>query len=229
MSMRPPGRLARLLVVASSAAVAGGCGVGHEGGGSTRVNGSIHVAASSPAGAVATVNGSIVVDDNAALTTARTVNGGITIGAHATAESLTTVNGPITLGRGSRVTGAVTVVNGAVTLEDGARVAGSVTNVSGAITLASADVGGGITTVDGDVAVMGASHVEGGIVVKRPSGVFFHVSDAIPRIVIGPGAVVDGTLRFDHKVELRVSDRARIGPVSGATPIPFSGPAPPGG
>ncbi len=204
-----------------------GCGKSGKDGFTSAVNGSIHVAAGTPAGAVATVNGSIRADDNAIQTTARTVTGGIAIGAHASAESLTTVNGTVILQTGANVSGGITVVNGGVTLADGAKVAGPVTNVSGAISLSSATVSDGIITVNGDITILGTSHVEGGIWVKRPSGVFFHVSDAIPRIVIGPGAIVDGTLRFDHKVELYVSDKASIGPVTGATPVKFSGPAPP--
>jgi hypothetical protein len=34
-------------------------------------------------------------------------------------------------------------------------------------------------------------------------------------------------LRFEREVQLYVSDRATIGTVSGATPIPFSGDKPP--
>ncbi len=212
--------------IVAAAAPLSGCGRSGTDGATTAINGSIHIAAGTPAGAVATVNGSITADDNAILTTVRTVNGGITIGAHASAESLTTVNGPVVLQTGAHVSGGVTVVNGGVTLADGARVAGPVTNVSGPIRLNSAAVSAGIITVNGDVTILGASHVEGGIWVKKPSGVFFHVSDAIPRIVIGPGAVVDGTLRFDHQVALFVSDQASIGPISGATPVRFSGPSP---
>lgn len=225
--MRMPSRLPGLAALLALAAALNACGPG-SGGAASRVNGSIHIAAGTPAGAVATVNGSIVADDNAVLTTARTVNGGITIGRHASAESLTTVNGPIVLRTGAQVAGGVTVVNGAIKLADGAKVSGTVTNVSGAITLNSAKVSGGITTVDGDVSVLGQSHVEGGIAVKKPSGIFFQVSDAVPRIVIGPGAVVDGTLHFDRQVTLYVSDQAKIGPVSGATPVTFSGATPPG-
>jgi hypothetical protein len=49
----------------------------------------------------------------------------------------------------------------------------------------------------------------------------------VPRIVIGPGASVQGELRFARKVQLFVSDKAVIGSVTGATPIPFSGASPP--
>ncbi len=47
-----------------------------------------------------------------------------------------------------------------------------------------------------------------------------------PRVVIGPEATVEGSLRFDQDVKLYVSDRAHIGPVSGAAPIYFSGERP---
>jgi len=217
----------KLALAVTLTAVLAGCGKMPGTGASARINGSIHVTAGSPAASAATVNGSIVADDDATLTTARTINGGISIGARTSAESLTTVNGAVKLGPGARVSGGITVVNGAITLADGAQVGGAIKNVNGAISLNAAQVSGGITTVDGNVTVSGASRVEGGITVKRPSGAFFHVSDAVPRIVIGPGAVVDGTLRFEHQVVLYVSDSAKIGPVKGATPTPFSGPTPP--
>ncbi len=101
------------------------------------------------------------------------------------------------------------------------------TNVSGKIALNGAHVAGGIVTVNADISVLGNSRVEGGITVKKPSGLFFHVSDAVPQIIIGPGAIVQGNLRFEHKVALYVSDHATVGPVIGATAIPFSGPTPP--
>ncbi len=219
-------RVAALALFAIAGALSG-CGRSSNGDGTDRVNGSIHVAAGMPASPVATVDGSIVADDNAVLQSARTVNGGISIGAHARAESLATVNGPITLKAGARISGAITVVNGSITLADGAEVSGTLTNVSGKIALNSAHVAGGIVTVNADISVLGSSRVEGGITVKNPSGLFFHASDATPQIVIGPGAVVQGNLRFLHKVALYVSDHATIGPVSGATAIPFAGPTPP--
>jgi hypothetical protein len=46
--------------------------------------------------------------------------------------------------------------------------------------------------------------------------------------VIGPGAVVEGDLRFERDVRLYVSDQATVGPISGATAIRFSGDRPPG-
>ena len=48
-----------------------------------------------------------------------------------------------------------------------------------------------------------------------------------PRVVVGPGAAIGGTLRFGREVKLYVSDRAEVGRIEGATPVRFSGDTPP--
>ncbi len=194
--------------------------------GANTVNGSIHVPAGMHSANVGTVNGSLDIEDNAAVGAAGTVNGSIDMGAHATADSLQTVNGAVAVGAGAHVAGAVTTVNGAVRLQDGADVGGRVGNVNGHIVLAAAHVAGGLRTVEGDIDVTGTSRVEGGIVVEKSSG-WFNFDSRTPRIVIGPGAAVSGTLRFERDVRLYVSDKATIGPVMGATVIRFSGDHPP--
>jgi hypothetical protein len=74
--------------------------------------------------------------------------------------------------------------------------------------------------------------VENGIRVKRSfclcinAGVFSNPRVANPRVVIGPGAVVQGPLVFERKVTLYVSDTATIGDVVGATSVRFSGLSP---
>src|SRR5690606_21625966 len=115
---------------------------------------------------------------------------------HAMATSLETVNGSLTLGAGARVSDDVTAVNGSINLDQGADVAGRASNVNGGIHLEAAHVGGGLKTVDGDIDVGADSRVEGGILVDKPGG-WFNIGMArkrTPRIVIGPGAVVKGTL-----------------------------------
>jgi DUF4097 and DUF4098 domain-containing protein YvlB len=198
--------------------------------GAHAVNGSIRVPAGVNSADVSTVNGSIVVDDNATLTEAHTVNGSIGVGAHATAKSLTTVNGSVTLGDGAKVEQAVSSVNGGLTLHSGSDVSGILANVNGHIDVAGGHVGGGIKTVNGDINIGANSRVEGGIRVEKPSESFFNFgfTEHQPRIVIGPGAIVQGDLRFERAVKLYVSDRATIGTVSGATPVKFSGDNPPG-
>ena len=218
----------RLLVAAGALALMlSACDDSLDSDGSHSVNGSLHVAAGKEASDVTTVNGSIRIDDNAAVLSAATVNGSIHVGAHATATSLRTVNGSISLGDGARVSGGAGSVNGDLTLGEGADVSGSLGNVNGKISLTAAHVAGGISTVSGDIKVMGASHVEGGILVKRQSGFGFSFGEDIPRIVIGPGATVQGDLRFERKVRLFVSDKATIGNVTGATPVAFTGDSPP--
>jgi DUF4097 and DUF4098 domain-containing protein YvlB len=192
------------------------------------VNGSIHVPAGKKSVAAATVNGSIRIDDDATVSSAHTVNGDIRVGAHASLESLTTVNGAIAIGAGTHVAESVSSVNGELKMANDAHVGGAVSTVNGEIVLTSAGVGGGISTVNGDISVQGSSRVEGGILVKRNnSHSWFNWEGSPPRIVIGPGASVQGELRFERKVKLYVSDRATIGPVVGTTPIPYTGDTPP--
>jgi cytoskeletal protein CcmA (bactofilin family) len=203
------------------------CGASNDGDESTKINGSVHVPAGKPPAAVATVNGSIHVDDNAAVTTATTVNGSVHLGDHASATSLNSVNGSIVLGSGARLSAGVSSVNGDLALGDGAEISGSLSNVNGKISLTAAHVGGGIKTVSGSMNITGASRVEGGILVEKPSSELLAIVRDVPRIVIGPGATVQGELRFERPVQLFVSDKATIGTVTGATPIPFTGESPP--
>ncbi len=215
-----------LAALAAMAALTG-CGESFNGDGSTKINGPIHVPAGKQPGAVATVNGSIQVDDNASITSAKTVNGSVHLGDHTTATSLASVNGAISLGAGAHVAGSVSSVNGELSLGEGADVAGALSNVNGMITMTGAHVAGGIRTINGSMSITGASHVEGGILVKKPAGLVVETSSDIPRIVIGPGVTVQGELRFERTVHLYISDRATVGTVTGATPTPYTGDAPP--
>jgi hypothetical protein len=180
------------------------------------VNGSVSVAEGQHAGNVTTVNGSVDIGANAVIGSAHTVNGVIHLAHDTTATSAGTVNGAIHLGQHSHVTGDVQAVNGELELENGASVGGSVGTV-----LNAAHVGGRIKTVTGDIDLGPGSEVDGDLIVERSHGT--QISARMPRIVIGPGAVVKGKLRFEHPVKLYVSDRATIGAVEGATPERFSG------
>jgi len=194
----------------------------------SRVLGSVRIAAGSHAGDATTVNGSVELGANSVVKHAGTVNGSITLHEHASAESLETVNGSTRLERSARVSGSLHLVNGSIVLDQGADIGGRVSNVNGSIRLEGAHVGGGIETTSGDVDVGAGSRVEGGILINKEDEGWFHFgSIRTPRVVIGPGAVVQGRLTFNREVKLYVSDRARIGPVQGATPVKFSGDQPP--
>ena len=156
---------------------------------------------------------------------ADTVNGSIELGDRARASSLETVNGAISMGKSTQVAGKVSAVNGSIQLAEGADVGGKLENVNGTIKLDAAHVAGGIETVAGDITVGANSHVEGGILVDKVHG-WFHGGNRNPAIIIGPHAVVTGTLEFRREVELKVSDSAQIGPVKGATAVKFSGATP---
>jgi len=119
----------------------------------------------------------------------------------------------------------VGAVNGSIRLDQGADVGGRLENVNGAIVLNDAHVGAGIGTVAGDITVGANSRVEGGILVDKAHG-WFSGNRRAPVVVIGPHAVVQGTLEFRREVVLKVSDSAQIGPVKGATAVKFSGATP---
>ena len=192
-----------------------------------KVNGSIDIAADQKAGDLSTVNGSIRIKAGAIVEEAETVNGSIALGERGAAESLETVNGTIKMETDARVTESVHTVNGSVTLGRNADVKGGIRTVNGDIRLDAAHVAGGIRTQEGDIEVGGGSRVEGGIHVEKKSGGFsISLFKSTPRIVIGPGAVVQGELTFEREVELFVSETATVGPIKGATPVRFSGPEP---
>ena len=198
--------------------------------GMDKVNGSIHVEAGQTPQDASTVNGSIRLADGAKVEDASTVNGSITLGDHASAKSADTVNGSISLGNGAQISKGVESVNGALGLSPGAEVAGHLSNVNGHITVKGAHVGGGIETVDGDIDIIGDARVDGGILVHKPdSNAWFHFgNDRVPVVTIGPGATVNGTLKFERQVKLYVSDKAHVGQIVGATPVKFTGDEPAG-
>ena len=190
---------------------------GEESGGATSVNGSITVGADATVtGNLKTVNGSIRVDDGASIEEASTVNGGVRLAEKVRAESLTTVNGGINVGENGDISDEVGAVNGRISLGRGTRVGNDVGNVNGQIGLAGAEVGGDVTTVNGDIELSDGAVVKGDVVVEKPSNWSWGKEKSRkPRIVIGPGSRVEGTIRLEREVELFISESAEVGGVSG--------------
>lgn len=218
--MRFFGLLAPVFLICSA------CGGFNDESGTKRINGAVHIVAGQPLADAATVNGPISVDDKAVFGSADTVNGDVWVGAGAAGSSVKTVNGSITLDGGARVSGEIYSLNGTVTLNKGAQAGAKLSTLNGTITINDAHVAGGIATVVGNVNINGQSRIEGGINVhKLPVGLMQAKRDA-PWIMIGPGATVQGKLRFEQDVKLYVSDKASVGPISGATAISFSGDKP---
>ena len=107
-------------------------------------------------------------------------------------------------------------VNGSVKLGNRAHVGGDVSTVSGEISLNGAEVAGTLKTHNGDIDLTDGARVHGGIHVKKPndSGWGWSHSDAV-EVHICSTCTVDGELRFDRPVELRVDAGAKIGKVIG--------------
>ncbi len=195
-----------------------------------KINGSITAEAGQAYGDLSTVNGSIKIEAGAHVEEAETVNGSIRADHDIQSRSLTTVNGSIHLGERAQVDGSIETVNGGVFIDRGGKVARGIETVNGAIGMVETDLGGGIDTVNADITVGVGSHVKSGIHVEKPNKGwrgFRMGKQKIPRIVIGPNAVVDGPLVFEREVKLYVHASARIGTLRGATAVRFDGNTPP--
>jgi cytoskeletal protein CcmA (bactofilin family) len=196
----------------------------------SKVNGSINIGSGEHTGNLSTVNGSIHIGTMATVGKASTVNGGLNVDSAATSGGLTTVNGSIDVREGAHVQGNVNSVNGYLHVEPQADVTGNLTNVNGGIRVNAAHVGGSIETLNGGIDLGPNAHIDGDVHVEKDHSWhfgFFWGQPHEPRVVVGPGTVVRGTLRFEREVKLYVSDRATIGAVEGAEVLRFSGDRPP--
>lgn len=180
----------------------------------SKVNGSINAESGQRYGDLDTVNGSIRIQSAAQVGDAETVNGSISGEDKATLASASTVNGAISLGEQTKVNGDLSTVNGAITVGKLSELGGDLTTVNGKILIHQSNIQGGLQTTNGDITVGGKSHVHSGILIDKPHG-WGWGKPKVPRIVIGPGAVVMGELVFKRDVELFVHTTAKIGKVTG--------------
>ncbi len=190
----------------------------------SKVNGTIKIdAGSQGAGKLDTVNGSIMIGARAVTGDAKTVNGSIRIEDDARVGDVSTVNGGIRAGVNVLVNQDVETVNGQVFIDRGSVVRGDVSTVNGAVGVVGTEIHGNIAMVAGNLTVGADSHVHGRIRYQKltPPWIGFRKHD--PRVVIGPNARVDGALVFERKVTLYVHDSAKIGTVTGATAVNYSG------
>ena len=187
----------------------------------SKVNGSIQTQSNTTYGDLDTVNGSIQLASNVQARGVETVNGGVRTEDNVQARNIETVNGAIRAGRNLVISRGLVTVNGGIYVDRGGRIGGGVETVNGSIGLVATQVDGDIETVNGDITVGIDSVVKGGIKVNRPSFGISLTAPRKPRIVIGPNAVVEGSLVFEREVVLLVHDSAKIGPVTGATPQRF--------
>lgn len=197
-----------------------------------RSNGAINTEAGAGYGRLVTTNGSIRLADGVSAAQVATTNGSISASHDVTGERLSTVNGSIRVGERARIGGDVQTVNGSILVGRDSRIGGGVETVNGAIGLVATEVAGDVEISNGDLTIGIGSHVRGGVRVHKAGANWMpvRVSTRRQRVIVGPGAVVDGPLQFERDVLLYVHVSARIGPVTGATPVPYSTPtAPPRG
>lgn len=192
-----------------------------------KINGTVTVPAGQTVNSASTVNGSVRIGERANVGEAETVNGSIQLAKGAVAGSLETVNGAVEVGEGAQVSGNIETVNGKLTVRANATVGGNIENVNGDIDIAQAHVKGRIETINADLNIGAQAKVDGGILYRKPK-LDWSSDRRPPRVVIGPGATIGGSLTFEREVQLYVSDTAKIGQVTGAKPTRFTGPTPPG-
>ena len=180
------------------------------------VNGSVRAEAGTTYDTLSTVNGDVRMERGAAADTAKTVNGEVRIGSEARVGSASTVNGTLEVGEGGSIARDASTVNGGIRLAKGVHVGGDVTTVSGEIELNGAEVRGELTTNNGDIDLDDGAQVRGGIHVKKSNDWSWGRSKQEPvKVHVCSTCTVDGELRFDRPVELRVDNGARIGKVIG--------------
>ena len=188
----------------------------------SKVNGSIHADSGQAYGDLDTVNGSIRIDAGSTVGNVETVNGAISSEDKAVLASASTVNGAISLGAQTRVEGNVETVNGGITVGKLSELKGSqLSTVNGKIVIFQSNIHGQVSTMNGNITVGSHSHIHGGILVDKPSGISWGKPN-IPRVLIGPNAVVKGDLVFKRDVELVVHSSAKIGKVTGATAVIYT-------
>ena len=184
----------------------------------SHVNGGITAEAGQRYGDLETVNGGISVREGAIAGDVETVNGGITLDDDVQVNSAATVNGGVSAGERVKVARGAETVNGGIRFGFNSRIGGDLATVNGGITVSQTEVGGQVRTVGGDITIGARSMVHGGILVEKPGKLGFKWGkQRIPRIVIGPNATINGSLRFEREVELFVHTSAKIGSVRGAS------------
>ena len=178
------------------------------------VNKSVSAAAGESYGTLSTVNGDVRVARGVTADEAKTVNGSIHVEEDARLGEVHTVNGSLDIAEGVSIEREARTVNGDVELRRRSRVGGAVGTVNGDIELEGAEVGGQLTTNNGDIELKDGARVLGGIHVKKSKNWGWKKSDPI-EVTICATCVVEGDLRFERPVKLRVEQGARIGNVIG--------------
>jgi len=181
----------------------------------SQVNGSVRTTAGQTYDTLSSVNGDVRVEQGVVADAAHTVNGDIVLESDAKVGSVKTVNGSLTIGAGVTVAREASTVNGGVKLAERSHVGGTVSTVSGDIEVDGGEVAGKLTTNNGDIDLTGGARVRGGIYVKKNNSWNSHDKDDPIKVHVCSTCVVEGELRFERPVELRVDQGGKIGNVIG--------------
>ncbi len=180
------------------------------------VNTSVHADDGQTYGTLTTVNGNVRVGRRATADEARTVNGSVTLDDEARVGEVSTVNGGLDIAEGVPTERDARTVNGPIELGRRAHVGGDVATVSGDIEVTGAEIAGVIRTNNGDIDLTEGARVRGGIHVKETKGSGWRWGKDDPiKVHVCSSCVVEGELRFERPVELRVDAGAKIGKVIG--------------
>jgi DUF4097 and DUF4098 domain-containing protein YvlB len=204
--------IAFLVFVAWSGSPATFAADGHD---LSAVNGSVRAEPGLTYGKLSAVNGNVRVGRGAVADEASTVNGEVVVEDDVKLGEVDTVNGSIEIGEGVTVSRTASTVNGSLEVGKRSRIGGDVSTVSGEIEIQGAEVAGTVETRNGDIELTDGARVVGGIHVKKNHGNWGWGKNEPNKIHICATCVVEGDLKFDRPVELRVEDGARIGKVIG--------------
>ena len=172
-------------------------------------------AVSMAGGGHSTVNKSISIDDNSTTGSVGSVNGSIRIGDNSSVKSVESVNGSVKLGTDVTVDRSVEAVNGAITLQPGCEVGSDVETVNGGIRMENTRVSGNVETINGQIRILEGSEISGNVMVREPNGWNHNKRRKPVRVEIGKDVLVHGDLIFEHAVELKLHDTARVGEIIG--------------
>lgn len=192
------------------------------------INGDISIGSGAVVdGDMSTINGDVHAATGAHVGKLTTVNGDISVDHDARTGELTDVNGNIQLGQHVAANGNVTTVNGDIQTGNGAHIQGDITDVNGNIALCAVKAEGDLRFVNGTLLIKTGSEIKGSVIAKKPK---FDSSDELhePVMIVGPHAIVDGSITFERPGKLYLSDSAVIHAVNGVTPEKFSGTVPSG-
>jgi predicted acyltransferase (DUF342 family) len=182
------------------------------------VNGSVRAEAGRTYNSVSTVNGNVRVGSGATVDNAHAVNGNVEIEQNARVGEANTVNGGLRLAEDAAIEREATTVNGSIRLAKRARVGGDVRTVSGEIEIEGAEVAGNLSTHNGDIELSDGARVRGGIVVKKNREASWGWgNNRPPEVHICSTCVVEGELRFERPVALKVDAGGKFGKVIGET------------